>query len=58
MAAIEEGLDPHAAGSQRSRRAVRALRRLINTQISALLWLRDSAGRPSLPSSRPTRPKP
>lgn len=45
MAAIEEGLDPHAAGSQRSRRAVRALRRLINTQISALLWLRDSTGK-------------
>lgn len=43
MAVIEEGLDPHAAGSQRSRRAVRALRRLINTQISALLWLRDDA---------------
>ena len=45
MAAIEEGLDPHAAGSQRSRRSVRALRRLINTQISALLWLRDSTGK-------------
>lgn len=42
MAVIEEGLDPHAAGSQRSRRAVRALRRLINAQISALLWLRDN----------------
>lgn len=46
MAAIEEGLDPHAAGSQRSRRAVRALRRLMNAQISALLWLRDNAGQP------------
>ena len=45
MAVIEEGLDPHAAGSQRSRRAVRALRRLMNTQISALLWLRDSSGK-------------
>ena len=49
MAAIEEGLDPHAAGSQRSRRAVRALRRLINTQISALLWLRDSTGKTITP---------
>ena len=49
MAAFEEGLDPHAAGSQRSRRAVRALRRLINTQISALLWLRDSTGKTITP---------
>lgn len=45
LALIEEGLEPHAAGSQRSRRAVRALRRLMNTQISALLWLRDSTGK-------------
>lgn len=44
MAVIEEGLDPHAAGSQRSRQAVRALRRLMNVQISTLMWLRDSAG--------------
>ncbi len=42
MAVIEEGLDPHAAGSQRSREAVHALRRLMNAQISALLWLRDA----------------
>src|SRR5258706_8473242 len=30
------------AGSQRSREAVHALRRLMNAQISALLWLRDA----------------
>ncbi|RGE42675.1 FUSC family protein [Comamonas testosteroni] len=45
LAVIEEGLDPHAAGSQRSRRSVRALRRLMNAQISSLLWLRDSSGK-------------
>ncbi|QXZ09806.1 FUSC family protein [Comamonas sp. Y33R10-2] len=50
MAAIEEGLDLHAAGSTRSRRAVRALRRLINTQISALLWLRDCTGKTITPA--------
>ena len=55
MAAIEEGLDPHAAGSQRSRRAVRALRRLINTQISALLWLRDSTGKTITPAFTPAQ---
>ena len=49
MAMIEEGLDPHAAGSQRSREAVHALRRLMNVQISALLWLRDA------PSQQPTQ---
>jgi len=42
IAVIEEGLEPHAAGSQRSREAVRALRRLMNAQVSALLWLRDA----------------
>ena len=47
MGAIEEGLEPHAAGSQRSREAVRALRRLINAQIYAMAWMRDSTNRRS-----------
>ena len=34
-------------------RAVRALRRLINTQISALLWLRDSTGKTITPEFSP-----
>ncbi|MDR0225580.1 MAG: FUSC family protein [Burkholderiaceae bacterium] len=53
MAVIEEGLDPHAAGSQRSREAVRALRRLMNAQISALLWLRDAPSQEPPPAFGP-----
>ena len=37
MAAIDEMLDPHAAGSLRSRQAVRALRTVLSVQISLLL---------------------
>lgn len=37
MAAIDETLDPHAAGSLRSRQAVRALRTVLSVQISLLL---------------------
>ena len=42
MAAVEEGLDPHGAGSLRSRRSARTLRALLVAQVSALLWLRSS----------------
>ena len=45
MAIIEESLDAHGAGSLRSREAVRALRRLMYAQISALLWLRNTLQR-------------
>lgn len=40
IAEIEEGLDPHAAGSIRSRREVRATRALLIAAIPALLWRR------------------
>jgi hypothetical protein len=57
MAAIEEGLDPHAAGSAAF--ACQCGRcRLINTQISALLWLRDSTGKTITRHSRLRRPRP
>lgn len=42
MAALDEGLDPHGAGSLRSRRSARTLRALIAAQVSTLLWLRIS----------------
>lgn len=37
MAAIDEMLDPHGAGSRRSRQAVRAMRTVLSVQISLLL---------------------
>ena len=40
IAEIEEGLDPHAAGSIRSRRDVRATRALLIAAIPTLLWRR------------------
>ncbi|MGE4326511.1 MAG: FUSC family protein, partial [Pseudodonghicola sp.] len=43
LAAIEEGLDPHAAGSIRSRREVRATRALLIAAIPALLRRRNGA---------------
>jgi uncharacterized membrane protein YccC len=43
MAAIEAALDPHGAGSLRSRRSVRAIRILMLEHVSALLWLRGRA---------------
>ncbi|PWC39765.1 FUSC family protein [Azospirillum sp. TSO35-2] len=42
MAAIEEALDPHGAGSRRSRRSARTLRDVLIAQTAALLWLRGS----------------
>jgi uncharacterized membrane protein YccC len=41
MAAIDEGLDPHGAGSLRSRRSARTLR-AVTAQVSTLLWLKSS----------------
>ncbi|WP_321363990.1 FUSC family protein [uncultured Celeribacter sp.] len=38
LAAIEEGLDPHAAGSIRSRQSIRATRRLLIAATPLLLW--------------------
>ncbi len=46
MAAIEESLDPHGAGSLRSRQMVRGIRRLLLAQVSALLWLRTAPAAP------------
>lgn len=43
MAAIEEGLDQHVAGSLRSRGAGRAIRRLLSVQVALLLWMRRTA---------------
>lgn len=40
MAAIEDRLDAHAAGSLRSREAARAIRRLLSAQVATLLWMR------------------
>lgn len=39
-AAIEEALDPHAAGSLNGRRAAHAVRALVLALVSGLLWLR------------------
>jgi uncharacterized membrane protein YccC len=50
MAAIEEALDPHAAGSLRSRRAARAIRALLAAQAAALVWLRGSDAASSEPA--------
>ena len=44
MAGIDEGLDPHGAGSLRSRRSIRQLRAILVVQVQALLWLRHSDG--------------
>lgn len=47
MAAIEELLEPHGAGSLRSRREVRATRMLLGAALSALLWLRSTTDGPA-----------
>ena len=46
MAAIEAAMDPHAAGSLRSRRTVRSLRSLLIAEVAVLLWLRSPRRRP------------
>lgn len=45
MAAIEDELDSHAAGSARSRQTVRAIRSLLSAQVATLLWMRRPCGR-------------
>lgn len=42
MSAIEDGLDPHGAGSLRSRKSVRTLRSVMMAHLSLLVWLRSS----------------
>lgn len=44
MAAIEDGLDQHAAGSLRSQKAARHLRRALLAQVATVLWMRRPAG--------------
>ena len=41
MAVIDDALDPHGAGSLRSRRSARTLRAILMAQVSTLLWLRS-----------------
>jgi uncharacterized membrane protein YccC len=50
LAAVEEALDPHAAGSLRSRRTARAIRALLVAQAAALVWLRGSDAASSEPA--------
>lgn len=45
-AQIEEALEPHSAGSLRSRRAVQSLRSIVFALISVLTWLTHQRGRP------------
>ena len=45
MAAIEDALDVHGAGSLRARQSAHAFRGLLDTEISALIWLRDPPNR-------------
>lgn len=40
MAALDDELDGHAAGSLRSRQAVRAIRQLLSAHVALLLWMR------------------
>ncbi|HWK68207.1 MAG TPA: FUSC family protein [Rhizobiaceae bacterium] len=42
MAAIDEALEPHGAGSMRSRRSARTIRAVVAAQVSALLWLNSA----------------
>ncbi len=42
MSAIEDGLDPHGAGSLRSRKSVRTLRSVMMAHLSLLVWLRNA----------------
>lgn len=44
LAAIEEGLDPHAAGSIRSHREVHEVRGVLIAAVPLLLWRRDGVG--------------
>lgn len=42
MAWIDEALEPHSAGSLRSRRSARTIRAALAAQVSALVWLKSS----------------
>lgn len=46
MAAVEDALDPHGAGSLRTRQSVRSIRALLAAQVAALLWLRGATSLP------------
>ncbi|MDR6756969.1 putative membrane protein YccC [Mycoplana sp. BE70] len=49
MAAIDDGLDPHGAGSLASRRSARNLRAVVAAQVSSLLWLKTERSLPLSP---------
>lgn len=49
MAAIEDGLEPHGAGSMRSRRVVRSIRSLLIAEVAGVLWLRRDRPVPPAP---------
>lgn len=42
IAAVEDALDPHGAGSLRSRRSARSLRAILLAQVQALAWVRGA----------------
>ncbi|MBN9436840.1 FUSC family protein [Bosea sp. (in: a-proteobacteria)] len=42
LALLDEALEPHGAGSLRSRRSARSIRSLISALVSALVWLRTA----------------
>jgi uncharacterized membrane protein YccC len=43
IAALDETLDPHGAGSWQSRQSARAIRALLSTHVSVLLWLKGTS---------------
>lgn len=49
MAWTEDALEPHGAGSIRSRRSARTIRAVIAAQVSALVWLRTAQNIPVAP---------
>ncbi|KAA2212923.1 FUSC family protein [Teichococcus oryzae] len=51
MALLDEAVDPHGAGSLRSRRSARAIRAVISALVSALLWLRNDRAVPPTPAA-------
>jgi len=51
-AALEEALDPHAAGSLNARRAAHAVRALLLALVSGLLWLRGAEASRMDPATR------
>ncbi|PTM93480.1 FUSC family protein [Mycoplana dimorpha] len=50
MALLDEGLDPHGAGSLASRRSARRLRVVLAAQVTALLWLKTERSAPHEPA--------